>query len=67
MATYGGYEAVIRGHNANAVQWSMIAGHVLFGEAGDRLPAHRVALAGEERVADEPEADIEVLAFGEIY
>ena len=47
VTTDGSCEVVVGSDDAHAVEWGVVAGHVFFGEAGDALPAHRVALAGE--------------------
>ena len=67
MATDRGRKVVVRGGDPDAMEGRVIAEHILFGEARDTLPGYWVALAGEGRAPDQAEADIEALAFGEIY
>src|SRR5215207_8786426 len=67
VAVDRGCEVIVGSGDADAVERSMVAGHVLFGEAGDALPAYGVALAGEGGAPDESEVDVEAPAFGEVY
>ncbi len=67
VAADRGRKAVVRSGDPNAMEGCVIAEHILFGEARDTLPGYWVALAGEGRAPDQAEADIEALAFGEIY
>ena len=67
VASYGGHEIVVRGGDADAVKGGVVTGHVFFGETGDVLPGHGVALAGEGGASDETESHIEAPPYGEVY
>ena len=64
VAANGCCKVVIGSDDAHTMEWGVVAGHVFFGEAGDALPVHWVALAGEGGAPDEPEFDVEAPAFG---